>query len=95
MKYLKDLEDLSGFEKHVLLKCCELLDWSLHSRLALQYLTKKIDKSNQKYIKKVIKGLVSNGFIIEHPSGRNITYRLSREGRDAGYIIKRESENDN
>ena len=91
---LKELEDLSGYEKYVLLECCEILDWSLHSRLALQYFTKRINKSQQKYVKKAIKTLVSSGFISQHPSGRTMTYQLTIDGRDAGLLIKKESKND-
>lgn len=42
-------------------------------------------KNNQKPLKKSVKRLVANGFLIEHPSGRNTTYELSVLGRN--YIL--------
>ncbi len=45
----------------------------------------RILKNNQKPIKKSVRRLVALGYLIEHPSGRNITYELSKLGKN--YIL--------
>ncbi len=90
---MKELEDLNTFERAVLLACCKANNYSLGSHVPLGAITRKIRGVSHKYIKKVMKLLVSNGFVITHPTRRNVTYQMSKKGLEAGNILKKELEN--
>jgi len=90
---MKELEELNTFEKRVLLACCEANEFSLGSHVSIKKIRKKIDKKQQKYLKKAMRTLISSGFVLEHPTRGEMTYRLSRDGRNACFIIKKEFEN--
>ena len=89
---MKDLEALNTFIKTVLIACCKANDYSLSSHVPIGFIRKKIAKNQQKYFKKAFKTLVSSGFIIQHPTGRNVTYALSPDGLKAGKLLQKEFE---
>ncbi|MFX0104347.1 MAG: hypothetical protein ACFE75_02510 [Candidatus Hodarchaeota archaeon] len=84
---MKELEDLNETEKAVLFACCDANNFSLKSRVPIEAIAKRVQISG-KFFKKVIRLLLSNGFIREHPSGRKTTYELTRKGWKAGYKLK-------
>lgn len=86
---MKELEDLTETEKAVLLACCDANNFSLGSHVPIEAIAKRVqDYVSGKFFKKAIRVLLSNGFIIKHPTRGKITYSLSRDGRDAGYKLK-------
>lgn len=88
---MKELEDLTEAERVVLLACCDANRFSLNSHVQLATITKRIKGLPGNYIKKVIKLLLSNGFIRLHPVGRSKkTYQLNRKGLNAGMQIRDE-----
>ena len=88
---MKELEDLTEAERLVLLACCDANKFSLSSHVQLETITRRIKGLSGKYVKKVIKLLLSNGFIRLHPVGRSKkTYQLNRKGLNAGIQIRAE-----
>jgi hypothetical protein len=87
---MKTFEELTRYEKTVLLACGKANNFSLSSHVPIGYIRKKIEKKQQIYVKKIMKILVSSGFILESPAGRNKTYKLSRDGLKACKLLKEE-----
>lgn len=87
---MKELKDLTETEKAVLLVCCNANNFSLGSHIPIEAIKKGVKKEiRSKYVKISIKKLVSNGFIIKHPTRGKITYQLSRKGLKSGYKLKK------
>jgi len=87
---MKELEDLTETEKTVLFVCCDANNFSLGSHIPIEAITKRVKKEiRSKYIKISIKKLISNGFIIKHPTRGKMTYQLSKMGLKAGYKLKK------
>ncbi len=84
---MKELEDLDEDEKIVLLACYDANKGSLRSRVPIEAITRRIKILPSSYKKKAIKLLRSNGFIFKHPSGRKMTYQLTKKGLKAGYKL--------
>ena len=84
---MKELDDLIEAEEVVLFMSCQVLNYSLTARVPKKRITNKIRDMRPKYLKNAFKSLVSNGFLILHPSGRNPTYQLTRKGMKAGTIL--------
>lgn len=80
---MKDFKNLTRFEKIVLFACGKANNFSLSSHVAIGYIRKKLKAKYHKYFKKIMKILVSSGFILEHPTRRNTTYSLSPDGKKA------------
>lgn len=86
---MKELNDLNESEEVVLFMACQVLNYSLTARVPKKRITNKIRDMHPKYLRKAFKSLVSNGFLVERPSGRNVTYGLTPKGLKAGTIIFR------
>lgn len=87
---MKDLSELNEFQKNVLLVFCDATNFSLHSHVPIEAITKRFKKDiSSKKVKKTIYFLVRNGFITEHPSG-SMTYEPTRKGLDSGRIVQKE-----
>ncbi len=85
---MKELEDLKEDEKAVLLACCYANKFSLSSHVPIEGITKIIKTLPSTYVKKAIKTLLSNAFIIRSPTRGKMTYRLSKYGLKAGNKLK-------
>ena len=84
---MKELDDLNEAEEVVLFIACQVLDYSLSAHVPKKAITNKIRNMPPKYLRRAFKSLISNGFLVEHPTGGNITYELSPKGLKAGNII--------
>lgn len=86
---MKELEDLTEIERAVLLACCNANNFSLGSHVSIERIMRRLDKKIQrKYAKKDFKKLISNGFIVKHPTRGSMTYELSPKGLKAGNKLK-------
>ena len=85
---MTDLEDLSEDEKSVLLACCDANDFSLGSHVPKEAIMRKLQKLNPKYRRKAFKKLLTKGLISKHPTKRQTTYELSRNGLQIGNKLK-------
>ena len=81
---MKELEDLTDVQKTVLVAFCDANKWSLSSHIPKEAIKGKVKKLNPKRVKKAISVLVSNGFIMKHPTKHKITYQLSQKGLKGG-----------
>ncbi|MFW9972969.1 MAG: hypothetical protein ACFFDF_22480 [Candidatus Odinarchaeota archaeon] len=84
---MKEVDDLIEQEEIVLFIACQVLDYSLSAHVPKKAITNKIKDMNPKYLRKAFNSLISNGFLVEHPTRRNITYGLTPKGLRAGTII--------
>ena len=77
---MKELEDLTETEKVVLLVCCNVNNFSLGSHIPIEAIKIGVKKEiRSKYVKISIKKLISNGFIIKHPTrGKQHTNLVKR-----------------
>jgi len=91
---MKDLKDLNRYQKIILSACCRANKYSLGSHRSIEIIRKKIKPEYHKYLKKAIKTLVSNGFLIQHPTGRKTTYELSPKGLNACNLINNDLNKD-
>ncbi|MFX1457714.1 MAG: hypothetical protein ACFFDB_20290 [Promethearchaeota archaeon] len=90
---MKELEDLTTFEKTVLLACGKANDFTLKAHNSEGFIRKKIDKKNRQYVKPALKKLVRKGFIIKRPGSKELSYYLSPIGLKACNLLKKELEN--
>ena len=84
---MKELDDLTEAEEVVLFMACQVLDYSLSAHVPKKAITNKIKDLHPKYLRKAFNSLLSNGFLVEHPARRNITFGLTRKGMKAGSIL--------
>jgi len=90
---MKELDDLNTFEKSILLVCCDANNFSLRSHVPIEAIKRRIRNVPDKYIKKSIRILFSNGFIVKHPTGRSRnTIQHTKKGLKAGNLLKKEQE---
>ena len=87
---MKELKDLTTIEQEVLLTFCDANNFSLGSHVPLEAVARRLRNLSSKLTKKTIKTLLSNGFIMKHPTRHNITYQLSKKGLQAGNQIESE-----
>ena len=75
---MADPNSLTPYELEVLIACCDVCNYSPKCHQPIEYIVKRIDKSAGKLVKRVVKKLVSKGFIIKHPTGGGMTYEPSK-----------------
>ncbi len=76
---MKECEDLNSSEIAVLTICCDVCDNSPHCHVSREKITKKVQL--RKPIK-ILKKLISNGFIVKHPTSGSMTYAITKKGID-------------
>lgn len=76
---MKECEDLNSTEIAVLIICCDVCDNSLNCHVSREKITKKIQL--KKPIK-ILKTLISSGFIVKHPTRGSMTYAITKRGID-------------
>ena len=86
---MKELDDLNEAEEVILFIACQVLNYSLSAHVPKKAITNKIKNMHPKYLRRGFSSLISNGFLVEQPTGGNITYKLSPKGLKAGNIIFR------
>ncbi|KKN58653.1 hypothetical protein LCGC14_0550200 [marine sediment metagenome] len=93
---MKIFEELTPYEKSVLLIWGKELDFCMTAHYPIQRIKKKIKftlpKLKNKDLTRINKTLMASGFILKHPTGRNTTYNLSREGLRCCEILKNDNE---
>ncbi len=89
---MKDLGDLNRIERAVLLACCDANKDSKGSHAPIEAIKRSIKNLNQKQVRKVIKTLISSGFIREHPTRGGVTYNLNKKGIIACQTIREEDQ---
>jgi predicted transcriptional regulator len=73
--------DLQPSDIAVLIAAADACYFSLGKHVPEQAILKRCDKNfKNKDIGRSFKKLCSRGLIIKHPTGRNVTYNLSRDG---------------
>ena len=77
---MKELDELTEVEKSVLIVSSIKLNHSLKCHQPKQVILKGIINMNPKIRNKAFKSLVSNGFLVIHPTGRSTTYELTQKG---------------
>ena len=82
---MADPNSLTPFELDVLIACCDACNYSTNCHQPIEKIIKRINKSAGKNVRKVIKILVSKGFIIKHPTRGGMTYEPSK---DAIMLVK-------
>jgi len=85
---MKELKDLITIEKEVLLTFCDANNYSLHSHVPIEAVTRRLRNLSSKLTKKAIKTLLTNGFIMKHPTRHKITYQLTKKGLHSGNQVK-------
>lgn len=93
---MKTFEELTGYERSVLLIWGKELNYNTRTHHQREKINKKIDAILPEIIykdkKRINKTLINSGFIVRNPTGRSNTYRLSLYGLKCVNIIKREKE---
>lgn len=84
---MKEIDDLTEAEEVVLFMACQVLNYSLSAHVPKKAITNKIKDLDPKYLRKSFKSLVSNYFLVEHPTSRSTTYGLTKKGIEAGTIL--------
>ena len=87
---MKELDDLSTYEKKTLVCFKWACNNSYHKHVRPEAIKKHFHGRNWKYVKKAIRGLVASGFLIEHPTRGGKTYNISKPGLDAANRIEEE-----
>ncbi len=85
---MKELKDLTTIEQEVLLTFCDANNFSLSSHVPLEAVSRRLRNLSSKLAKKAIKTLLTNSFIMKHPTRHKITYQLTRKGLHSGNQIK-------
>lgn len=85
---MKELEDLTILEREVLLVFCDANIFSLSSHIPLEAVKRRLRDLSPKLVKKAINLLLTNGFIMKHPTRHRITYQLTKKGLHSGNQIK-------
>jgi len=85
---MKELEKLTETEKSVLLACYDANNFSLSSHVPKEAIMRRLRNLNPKYRKKAFNVLLSSGFILKKPTGKKITYGLTKKGLTAGNRLK-------
>ena len=70
---------LTPFELEVLIACCDVCNYSTNCHQPIEKIVKRIDKSAGKLVKRVVKMLVSKGFITKNPTRGGMTFEPSKE----------------
>ena len=84
---MKELEDLNNLERSVLLACCNANKFSLGSHVSIEIIRRKTSV-NPKDVKRILRMLISNGFISQHPTRGSMTYQLTKKGWIEGCQIQ-------
>jgi DNA-binding MarR family transcriptional regulator len=87
---MKELNDLTAIEREILITFCDVNNYSLKSHKPLEAVVRRLRYLNPKTVKKVIKILLTSGFIMRHPTKHRVTYQLTKKGLKAGNQIKLE-----
>jgi predicted transcriptional regulator len=73
--------DLEPTDIAVLIAAADTCYYTLGKHVAEQAILKRCNKNiKSKDIRKSFKKLCTQGLILKHPTGRNVTYNISREG---------------
>ncbi len=93
---MKVFEQLTKVEKSILLIWGNYLNFSTKAHYPLERVKKKIKVTlpiiPDKDVKRVIRSLITSGFICRHKTGGNKTYELTPYGLKCCNILKREEE---
>ncbi len=76
---MTDPNSLTPFEIDVLIACCDVCNYSTNCHQPIEKIVRRIDKSAGKLVKRVVKKLVSKGFMIIHPTRGGLTYEPSKD----------------
>lgn len=76
---MSDPNSLTPFELDVLIAFCDACNYSTKCHQPSEKIIKRINKSAGKNIKKVLKKLVSKGFVVRHPTRGGMTYEPTKE----------------
>lgn len=76
---MADSNSLTPFELEVLIACCDVCNYSTNCHQPIEKIVRRINKSAGKLVKRVIRMLVSKGFIRKHPTSGGMTYEPSRK----------------
>ena len=91
---MKSFEELTDYERSVLLIWGEELNYSTYAHHQREKINKRISKMipqiKAKDRKRINKVLLNSGFILRNPTGRSNTYKLSLYGLKCVNAIKRE-----
>jgi len=87
---MKEFEDLTEIERRVLVQFCQANNYSLSSHIPIEAVNLNIRGVHPKHIRRAVKELISSGFILKHPTGRQTTYKISRDGLRGGNRLREE-----
>ena len=73
---------LTSVEKVVLLKFYDLVKGSLNAHIPAQAVQSRFRSDQRGYIPKILKKLRRKGIIQAHPTGGEMTYQLTVQGRN-------------
>ena len=76
---MKECEDLNSSEIAVLIICCDVCNNSTNCHRPREDIIKKVQL--KKPIK-ILKTLISSGFVVKHPTSGSMTYAITRKGID-------------
>ena len=85
MTKMKECEDLNSSERAVLIICCDVCKSSTNCHVPREAITRRV---KLKKPQRILKTLVSSGFIVKHPTGGKMTYAITRRGIDCINQIK-------
>jgi len=74
---MKECEDLNSSEMALLIICCDVCDNSPNCHRPREDIIKKIQLKKPM---KILKTLISNGFVIKHPTSGSMTYAITKKG---------------
>lgn len=74
---------LTALEQATLIALSEACNCSLSAHVPKEAVTSKFAKHLRGDVKKCLKKLKRRGYCYAHPTGRNTTYQLTREGLNA------------
>ena len=83
MVVLKSFEDLDPDEKIVLAVICKTNNLSLKAHTPPEKILRRVRIKGRRYAKKALHILITNGFVIEHPTRGGVTLQLSKKGQIA------------
>lgn len=87
---MKEFEDLTQIERRILVRFCQANNYSLSSHVPIQAVNLIVKGVHPKHIKRVVKMLISSGFVLKHPTRNQMTYKISIDGLKGGNILKNE-----
>lgn len=87
---MKEFKDLTEIELRVLVQFCKANGYSTKSHVPIEAVNLDITGVHPKHIRRAKKQLISSGFVLKHPTGRQMTYSISIDGLKGGNILKNE-----